>query len=94
MISGFFAKEDTYAPYLIPFKYLSLFKWAFQLLMFNEFTNGKPLTCSNFPDRCDILSDLSFPESVAVSYGCTVAVIFGFGIVAYLLFHNLVKIKL
>jgi hypothetical protein len=94
MLSGFFAKESTYAPYLIPFKYLSLFKWGYQILMFNEFNDGKPLTCSNYPDKCDILSDLSFPEAIGVSYACTVAVTLGFGIVAYILLHNLVKIKL
>ena len=94
IVSGFFAKENTYAKYLIPIKYISLFKWVFQILIMNEFKDGSPLTCSNYPDKCDLLADLNFKESMAVSYACTAATTIGFGLVAYILLHHLAKIRL
>lgn len=94
MISGFFAVEDNYAPYLIPFKYLSLFKWAFQILILNEFTDATPLTCSNFPDKCDLLKDLGLDESINTAYAASSAVGIFFSIIAFLILYFFVKIKL
>lgn len=94
MVSGFFASEDTYAPYLIPLKYISLYKYAFQLVLYNEFKNGNPMTCSNFPDKCDLLEELDFSESFGISYLCAVAVTIAFGIISFILLYKLVKIKL
>lgn len=94
MISGFFAVEDTYAPFLIPFKYLSLFKWAFQIFIYNEFLDPKPLTCSNFPDKCDLLKDLGFNETINTAYAVSAAVGIFFSILAFTILYFFVKIKL
>lgn len=94
MVSGFFVPEDNYAPYLIPFKYVSLFKWTYQILILNEFTNGTPLTCSNPPKACDVLKDLDFNETMATAYAVASSVAVAFGIVSFLILVYYVKIKL
>jgi len=47
LLSGFFANSRNFAPYLIPFEYVSIYKYAFQTLIHNEFTNLQPFYCFN-----------------------------------------------
>ena len=47
LLSGFFANASNFAPYLIPFEYLSIYKYAFQSLIHNEFANIQPFYCFN-----------------------------------------------
>jgi len=53
LLSGFFANAANYAPYLIPFKYLSPFKYAYQTATSLEFNGLQPLNCVNStPNLC------------------------------------------
>lgn len=93
MLSGFFLSDDNFAPYLIPFKYFSLFKYCYQILIQNEFENNNPMTCSNPPDNCNPLPDLDFTESMATSFACSSAVGIFFGTVGFIILYYFVKIK-
>ena len=68
LLCGFFANSANFAPYLIPFKYFSLFKWIYQLLVENEFAGGVPLTCENSPMYCDPLMTYHFDEPMWASF--------------------------
>jgi len=47
LLSGFFANQDNFAPYMKAFEYFSVFKYGFQILTEIEYTNIQPLNCSN-----------------------------------------------
>lgn len=94
MLSGFFSSSKNFVPYLIPFKYLSLFKWAYQLFIQNEFSDSPPLTCQNPPNPCNPLGNFDFDESMATSFAVASAVSLFFGILGFILVYALVKIKL
>jgi hypothetical protein len=74
ILSGFFAKSSNFAPYLKPFEYLSFFKYLFQTLIHNEYSDNQPLICANFKIQCHPLAYLFvFPEPFYVSFiaiGC------------------------
>ena len=46
-LSGYFASTDNYLPYLLPFEYISGFKYGIQIFIENEFTDSQALNCSN-----------------------------------------------
>jgi len=71
-MSGFFASSDNFAPYLIPFEYISAFKYGYQTLMENEFKNIQPLNCmNNMANPCDPLTkNYSFKEPFWISVLC------------------------
>ena len=45
LVSGFFVSQDNMVVIMYPFKFLSPFKWAFQVYILNEY-NGLTLDCS------------------------------------------------
>ncbi len=88
LLSGFYAAAENFLPYMIPLKYISLFKYAFQVLVEMEFTNAQALDCSNNIDfPCNPLKDqYNFLEPFWVSMICVVALIFGFRLLAFIFF--------
>lgn len=86
--------DDNFAPFLIPFKYLSPFKWIYQILVLNEFTDSPPYTCSNPPNNCNPLSDFEFSETIEQSFGLSAALSAFYGIIGFLLIYFFHKIKL
>ena len=52
LLSGWFASASNFAPYLIPFKYLSLFKYGYQILNDIEF-GGDASTNNCFNQTAD-----------------------------------------
>lgn len=88
LMSGFYAAADNFAPYLIPLKYLSLFKYSFQVLIYMEFSDSQPLNCANDVDNpCDPLKgQYDFLEPFWVSLVCVVSLILVFRIFAFIFF--------
>lgn len=95
LLSGWFATADNFAPYLIPVKYISYFKYAYQTLVSIEFNNSAPVNCYNFsPTNCSPLSNrFQFLEPFYVSIIAMVALIFFFKGWAYLFIHLFSKVK-
>lgn len=88
-LSGYFSPEENFVFYLFPFKYISLFKWVFQLLLINEFTDVG-YVCINPPFLCNPLESYKFKESVAVNF----IVLASLGIIYCILGYVLVYFKL
>jgi hypothetical protein len=93
MLSGFFSNADNFAPYLIPIKYLSLFKWGYQIMIYNEVDGNLAYTCSNPPSECLSLGDLEFKESKLVSYIILSTLVVVYTFLGYIGVYYLVKIK-
>jgi len=78
LFAGFFVSSENIKWYLKEFEYLSIFKWGYQALMYNQFeyyvehpeTNAYP--CLNDPNPCDPLSQLSKTPQVT---GCILALV-------------------
>jgi hypothetical protein len=86
-LSGYFASTDNYLPYLLPFEYLSGFKYGLQIFVENEFTNAQPLNCfNNLESPCKPLEiNFAFREKAWVSLLCLGGVIIFFQIIAFLI---------
>jgi hypothetical protein len=88
LLSGFYAAAENFLPHMIPVKYISLFKYAFQVLVHMEFTDPQALNCFNnleFP--CDPLKNqYNFLEPFWVSMICILVLIFGFRTLAFIFF--------
>ena len=93
MLSGFFSNADNFVPYLIPFKYFSLFKWGYQLFVYNEFDENSILYCNNPPNECFALGDVNFDESYNVSIGVSIAVGAFYGVFGFCMIYFFNKIK-
>jgi len=94
ILAGFFSSQENFAPYMIPLKYISIFKFGYQSLVTNEFDTNKPYTCSNPPDKCDQMADVDFTESFAVDMTMIGTIILLFFSISYFGLYYLVKIKL
>ncbi len=92
VLSGYFSPQDNFVPYLFPIKYISPFKWIFQLLVTNEFTTAN-ISCMNPPENCNPLLFYNFNESIAVDFGVLTSVAIFFGILGYLMVYFCIKIK-
>jgi hypothetical protein len=95
LLSGFFADSDNFAPYLIPFKYLSAFKYGFQVLTHIEFSDLPPFNCQNLnPNICSPLQNrFTFLEPFYVSLiaiGCLIVL---FKSLAFIIIYYCAKIK-
>jgi len=86
ILAGFFVNQDSIPVWLIEFEYLSVFKWLFQSLALNEFTD-LTLNCS---PSCKPLQTLGFDESLAACIGGLVGIGVLFRILA---FFGLIKIS-
>ena len=95
LLSGWFATADNFAPYLIPLKYISYFKYCFQILVGIEFNNSPPLNCFNYnPSACQPLSNrFQFLEPFYVSIIAMAALIFFFKMWALLFIYMFAKVK-
>ncbi len=89
---GYFSPQDNFAPYLFPFKYLSLAKWIYQLLIENEF-KGANISCMNPPENCNPLKSFNFAENISVDFAVLVSVAVLFGSLGYLIVYLCIKIK-
>ena len=95
LLSGFFASYENFAPYLIPFEYISVFKYGFQILTGIEFSNMQALNCQNsLTNACDPLKDrFTYKEEPWVSVICIIALILGFNIAAFIITFYKSKLK-
>ena len=88
LMSGFYAASENFVFYMIPLKYISLFKYAFQVLTYVEFNESQALNCTNdILNPCEPLKDkYDFLEPYWVSVVCVVSLIFIFRILAFIFF--------
>jgi hypothetical protein len=95
LLSGFFANSDSYAPYLIPFKYLSPFKYAYQTLVSLEFEQLQPLNCfySNTITCAPLKSQFNFLESFSLSLILISALIIFYKFWGFIFLYKFAKIK-
>lgn len=91
MLSGFFSNAKNFVPYLIPFKYICIFKWAYQLVVYNEFDEHTILTCNNPPNECFALGDIKFDESFKTSFAVISANAVFYGLIAFFLIYRFNK---
>lgn len=80
VVAGFFVNQDSIPVWLTEFEYISTFKWLFQSLAINEFTDLE-LNCS---PNCDGLQTLGFSESLAAAIGGLVGIGVLFRILAFI----------
>jgi len=71
LFAGFFVNQDNIPIWLIEFQYLSFFKYGYQVLMLNEYTDLK-LECMDPPKgkyipKCDPLGDFNSPQTLTES---------------------------
>ena len=92
VLGGYFSAQENFVVYLIPFKYISLFKWVFQLLIKNEFSHANS-TCMNPPESCSTLSDYNFDESLYVDFIIITAVSLICGLLGFLFVYFKNKIS-
>jgi hypothetical protein len=93
LLSGFFANEDNFAPYLIPFKYLSVFKYTYQSLIHIEFTYIQPFNCFNTMQCVNYIQENTFVEPFYVSVIAIFALYFLFKILSFIFLYYFNKIK-
>lgn len=96
LMSGFFAYENSFAPYMIPLEYLSYFKWSFQVLVYLEYKDIQPFYCVfNLQTPCDDVlgSFYRFKEDFWVSFSCLIGIIFALNFFAYMIFFIKSKLK-
>ena len=93
MLSGFFSNADNFVPYLIPLKYFSLFKYGYQLFIYNEYDENSIMYCNNPPNECFALEDTDFDESFNLSIALPFAVAMFYGVIAFIMIHFFNKIK-
>ena len=95
LLSGFFANANNFAPYLIPFKYLSMFKYGFQTLIHNEFQMLSPLNCQNLaPDMCTPMATrFTFLEPYYLDFVLITALIIFFKMISFIMLYKFAKIK-
>lgn len=93
ILGGFYSPQENFVPYLFPFKYISLFKWSYQLLLENEF-NDNFYTCQNPPSSCNPLIQYNFTESIAVDFAVTSAIGVIFAVIGYILVYYKLRNRL
>lgn len=95
LLSGFFSAADNYVPYLIPFEYISAFKYAFQILITIEFRDIQPLNCMNsVVNPCDPLNvNYTFKEELWLSCLCLALLIIFFKILSFIITKFRSKMK-
>ena len=88
LFAGFFVNQSNIPIWLIEFQYLSFFKYGYQALLLNEYTDLH-LACMNPPpdqlsQKCDPLGDFNSPQTLGESaialagmyFGCYVLALF------------------
>jgi len=93
LVGGFFANEDSLPDYISWFQYLSILKYAYEIMIINEF-DGLEFTCDSSPQgnsttRCihkgeDVIKLLSMEDSnIAENLAILVAFFLAMNIVAF-----------
>jgi hypothetical protein len=59
LFSGYFVNQDNIPIFLKPFEYVSLFKYGFQVFVYNEY-KGIDINC---PGREDPVAELNFSQT-------------------------------
>lgn len=93
MLTGFFSPESNYVEYLIPLKYLSPFKYIYEVLILNEFKNSEPFLCSSPPNNCDTLADLKISNSYTTLFSCLSALGIFYLLLSFIIVYLYVKVK-
>lgn len=90
LFSGFFLNSNQIPRYLIPFEYASLFKYGYQSMFLNEYTDLY-LECMDDtgPARCDPLSQANMPQTLTESALSLVALYFGCLTIALLIMKSM-----
>ena len=96
LVSGGFASQSNFAPFLKPLEYISAFKYAYQTLTHVEFENNQPINCINTDNvLCDPLNNLFvFPESLNLSIILMGIVFVCFEFLAFLIIYLKILRKL
>jgi ATP-binding cassette subfamily G (WHITE) protein 1 len=67
LLSGFFVNSNRTPFWLMPFNYVSFYRYSFQAMMINEYSD-QLLECQEIPPnhmgRCDPLGDFNSPEGL------------------------------
>jgi len=94
-LSGFFAHQSNFVPYMKAFEYFSAFKYGFQILSEIEFTNMQPLNCANNTVQpCDPLAgQFNFREAMWVSCMLIGILIVFFKTIAFITMYYKSKMK-
>lgn len=79
LLAGFFVNQDNIVEVLIPFEYISPFKYGFQVFALNEY-EGLHLSC--MPD-CDPIKSFGFEQTLEESVIITAALGVAFYSIAY-----------
>lgn len=95
LVSGFFANSSNFAPYMIPFEYLSPFKYAYHILIENEFKDIQPLNCMNrLNGTCDPLKvNFSINMDLWLSFLCLALLILFYKTLAFVFIYYKSKMK-
>lgn len=95
LLSGFFANQDNFAPYLKALEYFSVFKYGFQILTEIEYTNIQPLNCwNNLNSPCDpMVQRFNFREAFWVSCMLIGILIIFFKTIAFIALYLKSKMK-
>ena len=67
LVSGFFVSQNNMIPVMYPIKYISPYKWSYQVYLQNEYS-GLVLDCS---PSCNPLQSLGFDETMEQSIWAT-----------------------
>jgi hypothetical protein len=91
LFAGFFVNQENIPVWLIEFQYLSFFKYGYQALMINEYTDLQ-LTCMSPPPgvlKCDPLGEFKSPQTLGESIIALAGMYFACYILALLFMKKL-----
>lgn len=94
LFAGFFVNQKNIPVFLMGFQYLSIFKYGFQALVINEYTD-LTLECEDpnksFAQQCHPLEEMDFPETMNQSILALVAMYVGCNFIALCIMISLSK---
>jgi len=94
VLSGFFTNYQNFAPYLLPFYYLSPFKYGYETFFINEYTGIQPLYCVNSGNPiCNQLAEQNFPTSFSQDLYILIGLNGFLKILSFVLLYYTAKIK-
>jgi len=92
VLSGFFTNNSNYAPYLLPFYYISPFRYGFETFVLNEFNTSQEFYCNQEPN-CSPLTLYSFPTTMGEDLAILAGVTIFFHILAFFMLYKFGKIS-
>ena len=91
LFAGFFVNQENVPAFLWPLHHLSVYKYAYQILVVNEFTDGE-LAClktSEPSEFCDPIGDYNSPQTMATSFIALGVITVCFFLIALLVMKSL-----